>query len=184
MEATLKLTREQFEDLALAQLDTLYRIARRLGRDQSAAEDLVQETYMRAIRAWETFQLEAYGMRPWLVRILHNVHLSRAQREGRQPGSVEDGQLEASAAKPDPAASPFSSSFEGMDEQLKRAVEQLAPEYQVVLLLWAVDELSYKEIAESVGIPIGTVMSRLYRARQQLSEQLHDYAVREGLIRE
>jgi len=60
----------------------------------------------------------------------------------------------------------------------------LVPEYQVVLLLWAVDELSYKEIAEAVGIPIGTVMSRLYRARQQLSEQLKEYAIREGIIRE
>ena len=71
-----------------------------------------------------------------------------------------------------------------MDQQLKRALAALAPEYQVVLMLWAVDELSYKEIAETVGIPIGTVMSRLYRARQQLSDQLREFALREGMIRE
>jgi RNA polymerase sigma-70 factor (ECF subfamily) len=169
--------------LAVQQLDTLYRIARRLVREPASAEDLVQETYARAIRAWESFQLESYGMRPWLVRILHNVHLSRAQRESRQPGSVDDSQLESSAAKMG-TGFPFADSFEGMDQQLKKAMGQLAPEYQVVLLLWAVDDLTYKEIAEAVGIPIGTVMSRLYRARQQLSEQLHDYAVREGIIRE
>jgi len=167
----------------LEQLDTLYRIARRLVRDTSTAEDLVQETYARALRAWTTFSLESYGIRPWLVRILHNAHLSRSQRETRQPASVDDAQLEASAKTNTPL--PFEpTSFEGMDQQLKRAVEKLSPEYQVVLLLWSVDELSYKEIAEAVDIPIGTVMSRLYRARQQLSEELHDYAVNEGIIRE
>jgi RNA polymerase sigma-70 factor (ECF subfamily) len=71
-----------------------------------------------------------------------------------------------------------------MDQQLVRAIEGLAAEYQIVLMLWAVDELSYKEIASAVGIPIGTVMSRLHRARQKLSEQLRNYAKREGIIRE
>ncbi len=164
----------------------LYRIARRLVRQPAAAEDLVQDTYARAIRAWESFQLESFGIRPWLVRIMHNVHLSRAQRESRQPGSVDDAQLEMAEgnAGAGGAGFAFADNFDGMDQQLKRAMGQLAPEYQVVLLLWAVDDLTYKEIAEAVGIPIGTVMSRLYRARQQLSEQLHDYAVREGIIRE
>ncbi|MEA2736551.1 MAG: polymerase sigma-70 factor, subfamily, partial [Humisphaera sp.] len=81
-----------------------------------------------------------------------------------------------------PPSEPFS--FDGMDQQLVRAIEGLAPEYQVVLMLWAVEELSYKEIAAAVGIPIGTVMSRLHRARQKLSEQLRNYAKREGIIRE
>ena len=71
-----------------------------------------------------------------------------------------------------------------MDEQLVRAIESLTPQYQVVLMLWAVEEFSYKEIADAVGIPIGTVMSRLHRARQKLSEQLRDYALREGIVRE
>jgi RNA polymerase sigma-70 factor, ECF subfamily len=119
---------------------------------------------------------------------MHNVHVSRSEREGRQPTAIEDEQLEAASAHQGNRAAggvPYDqSSFEGMDEQLVRAVEGLAPEYQIVLLLWAVDELSYKEIAEAVGIPIGTVMSRLHRARQRLSEQLRSYAKREGIIRE
>jgi RNA polymerase sigma-70 factor (ECF subfamily) len=119
-----------------------------------------------------------------LVRILHNAHLSRAQREGRQPGLIDERHLESTPAPEEAAASPFAYSLEGMDQQLKRALAALAPEYQVVLMLWAVDELSYKEIAETVGIPIGTVMSRLYRARQQLSDQLREFALREGMIRE
>ena len=185
----LKPTREQFEQLALEQLDTLYRIARRLARDPQRAEDLVQETYLRAVRARDTFDLQAHGIRPWLLRIMHNVHVSRSEREGRQPAAIEDEQLEAASssaagarARGTPPYDQFS--FQGMDQQLVRAIESLSPEYQVVLILWAVEELSYKEIAAAVGIPIGTVMSRLHRARQRLSEQLRNYARREGIIRD
>jgi RNA polymerase sigma-70 factor (ECF subfamily) len=181
----LKPTAEQFEKLALEQLDLLYRIARRLTRNPTLAEDLVQETYVRALRARETFDLQAHGIRPWLLRIMHNVHVSRSEREGRQPSAVEDEQLEAAAGQHSRAAEPFDiSTFQGMDQQLVKAIESLTEEYQVVLILWAVEELSYKEIAEAVGIPIGTVMSRLHRARQRLSEQLRAYAIREGIIRE
>jgi RNA polymerase sigma-70 factor (ECF subfamily) len=196
--APLKPSREQFEKLALEQLDTLYRIARRLARDPQRAEDLVQETYLRAVRARETFDLQAHGIRPWLLRIMHNVHVSRAEREGRQPASIEDEQLESASSghgggggggggssRSRATQPPYDQfSFEGMDQQLVRAIEGLAPEYQIVLMLWAVEELSYKEIAAAVGIPIGTVMSRLHRARQKLSEQLRNYAIREGIIRE
>jgi len=115
---------------------------------------------------------------------MHNVHVSRAEREGRQPAAIEDEQLE-SATGSRAAVPPYDpASFDGMDQQLVRAIEGLAAEYQVVLMLWAVDELSYKEIAAAVGIPIGTVMSRLHRARQKLSEQLRNYAKQEGIIRE
>jgi RNA polymerase sigma-70 factor (ECF subfamily) len=196
--APLKPSREQFEKLALEQLDTLYRIARRLARDPQRAEDLVQETYLRAVRARDTFDLQAHGIRPWLLRIMHNVHVSRAEREGRQPAAIGDEQLESAGAGGTygggggshghggyAAPPPYDQfSFEGMDQQLVRAIEGLAAEYQIVLILWAVEELSYKEIAVAVGIPIGTVMSRLHRARQKLSEQLRNYAKREGIIRE
>ncbi|MEO6435603.1 MAG: sigma-70 family RNA polymerase sigma factor, partial [Tepidisphaeraceae bacterium] len=178
-----KPTREQFEQLALEQLDTLYRIARRLTRE--GAEDLVQETYVRAIRARETFDLKAHGIRPWLLRIMHNVHISRSAREAKQPAAIEDDQLEASAHTGTASPTPYDpATFDAMDQQLVRAIETLSPEYQVVLLLWAIEELSYKEIAEAVGIPIGTVMSRLHRARQKLSEQLRSYALSERIIRE
>ena len=118
---------------------------------------------------------------------MHNVHVSRSEREGRQPAAVEDEQLESSAQNQQGGRGPEPfdlRSFQGMDQQLVKAIESLAAEYQVVLILWAVEELSYKEIAAAVDIPIGTVMSRLHRARQKLSEQLREYAVREGIIRE
>jgi RNA polymerase sigma-70 factor (ECF subfamily) len=180
----MKIPRDQFEKLALEQLDLLYRVAKRLTRDPDRAADLVQEAFVRALKAQANFNLEEHGIRPWLVRIMHNLHFSRAEREKRQPVAMEAGPLEA-ASPPAPAEkSPFQAGFEGMDERMVKALKELPSEYQMVLLLWAVEEFSYKDIAESMEIPIGTVMSRLHRARQKLSQLLHDYAVSEGVIKE
>jgi RNA polymerase sigma-70 factor, ECF subfamily len=181
----MKLSQSDFERLAIEQMDMVYRVARRLSRDPTRAEDLVQETYLRALRSREGFDLQQFGIRPWLLRILYNLHLSRAQRDGRQPLAMDDEHLEMADAAHSASVLPIDpKSFDGMDEQLVRAIEDLPGEYQAVLLLWAIEEFSYKEIAESLAIPMGTVMSRLHRARQRLSEQLHDYAVEERIIRE
>jgi RNA polymerase sigma-70 factor (ECF subfamily) len=184
----MKLARDEFSEQALSHLDMLYRVARRLTRDATDAEDLVQETYLRALKAAEGFELhEEFGMRPWLVRIMHNLHLSRAGREKRQPISVEDEHLDAAqaAAGGEADALPLPlESWEGMDERLVQALDDLPEDYKAVMLLWAVEEFSYKEIAASLEIPIGTVMSRLHRARQRLSEQLKDYARQQRIIRE
>jgi RNA polymerase sigma-70 factor, ECF subfamily len=180
----MKLSPEQFEKLALEHMDMLYRIARRLTRDSNSAEDLVQETYLRAFRARDGFDLQEFGIRPWLVRIMQNLHLSRAGRERRQPHSIAEEHLEAAADSAPEISASGTFSWEGMDERLVHAVSGLAAEYQSVLLLWAVDELSYKEISVALDVPMGTVMSRLHRARQRLSEQLGDLARQEGIIRE
>jgi RNA polymerase sigma-70 factor (ECF subfamily) len=177
---------QQFEKLALEQMDTLYRVARRLARgDAERAGDLVQETYLRALRARDSFELKEYGIRPWLLRIMHNLHFSRSSREKRQPALAEDAALESSDLDglPEQAGVPLSIDPENLDENLLRALENLGVDYQIVLLMWAVDDLTYKEIAHTLDIPIGTVMSRLHRARQKLSEQLRDYAIKEGVIR-
>src|SRR5438876_1072007 len=105
----MKLSPEQFEKLALEHMDLLYRVARRLARDSSAAEDLVQETYLRAFRARESFDLQEFGIRPWLLRIMHNLHLSRVGREQRQPQLIADDQLDSA---PD-TASPQGFSWDG-----------------------------------------------------------------------
>ncbi len=185
----MKLSRDEFERTALEHLDTLYRIARRLTHDAVRAEDLVQETFLRALRGRDAFRLQPFGMRPWLLRIMHNQHYSQSERDRRQPTPLDGEHLDAAthsehlhAASPLPPLS--QGSFDGMDERLVRALDALPTEYQVVLMLWAIDGLSYKEIAEAVAIPIGTVMSRLHRARQRLSDQLRTYARSEGIIRE
>jgi RNA polymerase sigma-70 factor (ECF subfamily) len=179
----MKISREEFERLAMEHMNMLYRIARRITRDQASAEDLVQETYLRAFRARDSFDLQQYGIRPWLVRIMHNLNLSQSKRGGKQPVSVENEVLDTG---PQGTASlPLNpASFEGMDERLVRAVNALPEEYQSVLLLWAVEDFSYKEIAAAVDVPIGTVMSRLHRARERLSVQLRDFAKSEGIVRE
>ncbi|WP_428938218.1 RNA polymerase sigma factor [Fontivita pretiosa] len=181
----MKVPRDEFDRLALEHLDMLYRVSRRLTQDAAKADDLVQETYLRAFRARDDFELQQFGIRPWLVRIMHNVHFSRSQREKRQPVAVDDAHLERVAGNESAAGVPLDpGSFEGMDQRLVKAIEELPIEYQTVLLLWAIEEFSYKEIADAVGVPIGTVMSRLHRARARLSQKLHEYARKEGLIRE
>jgi RNA polymerase sigma-70 factor (ECF subfamily) len=177
----MKLEPKQFESLALEHLDMLYRVARRMTRDEHKAEDLVQETYLRAFRSAADFDLQEFGIRPWLIRILHNLHVSKGQREKRQPVSMEDEHLESAAVSVDVIGG---SSWEGMDQQLKKAFETMPEEYQTAMQLWAIEELSYKEIADALNVPLGTVMSRLHRARQRLSEQLKGFATREGIIRE
>ena len=91
----MKPSAEQFEKLALDQLDTLYRVANRLTRDAERAGDLVQETYLRAFRSRDSFDLKDHGMRPWLLRILRNLHLSKVDREKRQPVSVDGDVLDS-----------------------------------------------------------------------------------------
>ena len=183
----MSISREEFERLALAEIDALYRMARRLTRDPSRADDLVQETYARALRSRDGFELQQFGIKPWLLRIMYNLHLNRAQREKRQPTAVADDTLDGLSGDSDDAGEQLPidpSSFQAMDEQLVRALGELPADYRAIILLWAVEELSYKEIAAALDIPIGTVMSRLHRARHRLAEQLRQHAVREGFIRE
>jgi RNA polymerase sigma-70 factor, ECF subfamily len=172
---SMKITRDEFVRLAMEQLDAVDRVARSLSRDGAAADDLVQETYLRAIRAQDQFDLHTFGIRPWLLRILHNTHINREKRERRQPRAMESDALEASAQPVDPAplAPPPAlerASFD--DEELNTALDRLPADLRTILILWAVDELSYKEMAHVLEIPIGTVMSRVYRARQKLHELL------------
>lgn len=181
----MKLSREQFEAMAMEQSDLLFRVALRLTHNHSAAEDLVQDTYVRAIRFWSGFDLQQYGIKPWLLRILHNIHTTQFHRDQKQPASMDDAHLDALSDKNNPGISIGSANiWEGMDEQLVKAVNSLPEEYRSVLLLWAVEELSYKEISEVVEVPIGTVMSRLHRGRQRLAEQLQGYARENRLLSE
>lgn len=159
----------------------LYRVARRLVRDPAKSEDLVQETFLRAFRFRETYSPGDFGIRPWLIRIMRNIHLTAISRDTRQPHAIEQEQLDSAEA---PAKYETHLNFDTMDERLATALQSLAEEYQTVLLLWAVEGFSYKEIAASVEVPIGTVMSRLHRARAKLSEQLADLGREMNLPRE
>ncbi len=179
------MNREHFETLALEHLDAVYRLALQLVRHPDEAADLVQETYLKALGAADRFREQGGGMRPWLFKILHNVFYTRLAKSKRAPLSMEElrgTQAEAPAPdEPGPAWNLAGLDWEQVDERLKVAIEDLRPEYRTVLLLWAVEGLKYREIAQIQEIPIGTVMSRLHRARSILAEQLASLAEETGL---
>ncbi|GMU37112.1 MAG: sigma-70 family RNA polymerase sigma factor [Phycisphaerae bacterium] len=176
----------RFEALALPQIDAVYRLARRLAGNVAEAEDLVQETYVRAFKAFNAFELRDFGIKPWLLRILYNVFCTTRSRRRREPTLLEDVDLVHAGEEwelEETSGGLASLDWDRYDEELKAAVEALQQDYRTVLLLWAVEELSYKEIAHVVGCPIGTVMSRLFRARKILMDRLAAYAERNNVPR-
>ncbi len=169
---------QTFEALALPHLGTVYRFARRLSRHDHEAEDLVQETYLKAYKAFGNFDLREFGIRPWLLKILHNTFLNRQSRENKAPRAAEHETLEymQSAGDGEAHIDPPALDYEALDEEVARAIDGLSPDFRSVLIMWSTMELTYQEIAEVLDVPIGTVMSRLHRARQQLASVLHDFA--------
>ncbi len=182
------LSPEQFRDAALREIDALYRLAHHL--NPSDADDLVQETYLRALKAAERFSLGPRGIKPWLMKILSNVFRNRC-RDGARLRLVGEWTFEPSDKQAD--AERYSHvrladlDWEQVDERLAGAVRALPEDLRLIFLLFAVEDLKYREIAEMLGIPIGTVMSRLSRARRILLDQLqpaHRKTVRGGVAGE
>lgn len=167
--------RARFEQLALEQLDPLFRFARSLARDDDEAGDLVQETYRKAIEAAGSFEPVGGGMRPWLFRILQNVFYTRRRIDTRRGPEARLGEVADDRPPPDqprPALDLRTFDWEHVDEEIKRAVDRLPPEQRSVLLLWGVEGLKYREIAAIQDVPVGTVMSRLHRARAAVLDHL------------
>ncbi len=168
----------RFEAVVLPHLDAAYRMARRLVRNPAEADDLVQESFLKAYRAFDQFELRSYGAKPWLLKILHNTYKTRVGKQIREPALMDDSAFGdfASELEDPPATELADVNWEWFDEELKHAVESLSAELREALLLWSLEGLSYKEIADVCGCAMGTVMSRLYRARQQVGRQLAAYA--------
>jgi RNA polymerase sigma-70 factor (ECF subfamily) len=178
---------KSFEEEAVPHLETVFRVAVRLTRNEHEAEDLVQETYLKAYKAFDRFEMHSFGVRPWLLRILHNTFLNRLAREKRAPKATDQQTLQQVHSDPEPGhgfLGPPELDYEQLDGEVKQAIDRLAPEFRMVLLLWATSEFSYQEIADILEVPIGTVMSRLHRARQQLMRDLDDYAREQRLKRD
>lgn len=172
--------RGEFEHLALEQFDALHRMAMQICRRHDEAADLVQETFLRALKAADRFEDQGQGVRPWMYRILFNTFYTKRKRDHRGPVSVaeffEEESRETLPNEPPPAWDISSFDWDHVDERLKAAVESLKPEYRAVLLLWGVEGMKYREIAEIIEAPLGTVMSRLHRARKLLADALADCA--------
>lgn len=157
-------TREtaRFETLALPHLDAAYDLARWLTKSDSDAEDAVQEAYLRALRFWSGFR--GADVRPWILQIVRNCCYDVLRKRGAfQP--LEDDAPLPDEATPDPEARALR---EADGVTLSRALEELAPEHREALVLYELEGLSYREIAQVAAVPIGTVMSRLSRARRRL----------------
>ena len=170
---------QSFEALALPHLETVYRVARRLARNEHDAEDLVQETYLKAHKAFGRFEMREFGIKPWLLKIMHNTFFNRQTRQRKAPRAIDQQMLEQVQAGD--SAIPPELDYENLDQEVKQAIDSLPQEFRSVLLLWATMELSYQEIAGVLSVPIGTVMSRLHRARRQLAGLLQDFAVEQRL---
>ena len=166
----------EFEGVALVHLDLLYRAALRLTHNRAEAEDLVQETWLRALRHFDQFD-PGSNCRAWLLTILRNAFLNRVRREGREILESDMAATEAGAARLEEASVARSSPEEDFFQtvlhgDVDRALKTLSPPFRLVVTLADLEGLTYKEIAQVLGCPIGTVMSRLSRARQLLRKEL------------
>lgn len=170
---------EDFAAVAMPHLATVARVARALARNEADADDLVQETFLRALRHWRTF-IPGSDCRRWLVTICRNVHYAQHHRS-YLVAAVEDEQLESLAAvrvHKAAVAEGLGAMFSTLDlgPAITTAIAGLEPAFRVVVTLHDVEGFKYEEIAELLEIPLGTVRSRLYRARRLLQQQLLDYA--------
>jgi RNA polymerase sigma-70 factor (ECF subfamily) len=185
-------TREDFTHDAMQHAPQLFSTAMRMTRNRSDAEDLVQETFIKAWRSFTTYQ-QGSNLRAWLFRIMTNTYINKYNAQQRKPaetelddveelflykrlGAVDQSQLSQSAE--DQMLSLFT------DDEVKKALEELPDQFRIPVLMSDVEGFSYKEIAEILEIPLGTVMSRLHRGRKSMQKMLYEYAKERGLINE
>ena len=182
--------RSQFEVQVSGQLDALYRTALRMTRNAADAEDLVQDTCLKAYRYFDRFE-DGSNLRAWLFKILTNLFINRYRKESKAPTQLDYdeladyqlyGQMVDSGLITD-GESPERNLFDRvLGEDIEKAIDGLPEDFRIVVVMAFVEGLSYEEIAEALGVPMGTVKSRLFRGRKLLQKSLHDYAVKAGVI--
>jgi RNA polymerase sigma-70 factor (ECF subfamily) len=179
--------KDRFEREVLPILPNLYGAALRLTRNPQDAEDLVQETFLRAYRGFAGFQ-EGTNLRAWMYRILTNTFINSYRKKQREPVTVQDDEIEDWFLYDRLGAAGVEASAEAEvldrlpDEEVQRALEALPEGFRMAVLLADIEGFSYKEIAEILDIPIGTVMSRLHRGRKALQKALWETMRERGLI--
>jgi RNA polymerase sigma-70 factor (ECF subfamily) len=172
-----------FEQEALPHLDAVYRFALRLTGSPADAEDLVQETFLRAYRSWDHYTLGTRA-KSWLFTICRNAFLRQRQQENRrgvviQQASTPEAPLFLPAYQDDPEGTFFSGL---VDETILAHIDRIPPEFREVVLLSDLEGMSYAEISDLLEVPLGTVKSRLFRGRKLLQKALYEYAREAGVI--
>ncbi len=183
-------TRDEFERLTMKHIDPLYSAALRLTKNDRDAEDLVQDTFLRAYRFFDKFE-RGTNIKAWLFKILTNTFINRYRRSVKERNIVEGSERDAvherfiSREATEYASNPEQFFFDRLlSDDVLRAVDALPIDFRLVVILADLQEFSYKEIAEILDIPVGTVMSRLFRGRRLLQKALARYAVISGVLRE
>src|SRR5215831_16557100 len=181
--------REEFEALALAHVDALYSAALRLTKNEGDAEDLVQDTCMRAYRFFDKFE-RGTNIKAWLFKILTNTFINRYRRRIKERNAVEGTERDAvherfiSRDATDFAANPEEYFFDRLlSDDVLKAIDSLPIDFRLVVILADLQEFSYREISEILNCPVGTVMSRLFRGRKLLQKTLRDYALGQGVFK-
>ena len=177
--------RREFEELVSPHLDALHGYCLRLARNRPDADDLLQEGLYKSFRGLAGFERGTH-FKAWVFRIVTNAWISRQRREQRRPLTLE---LDAVAEVADVAGEEVYDAetnwgavyLEVVDDEVKRALDELPDEFRLPLLLSSLGGLRYKEVAAALDLPLGTVMSRLFRARQKLRRALRDYAADRGI---
>jgi RNA polymerase sigma-70 factor (ECF subfamily) len=177
-----------FEREALPHTDLLYNYALRMTNNPADADDLVQETYLKAYRFWESYE-QGTNIRAWLFRILKNSYINRYRKEVREPDKVEYDDVkslystrgEGTADQNDLQESMFGNL---LDDEITGAIASLPDEFRTVVILCDIEALTYEEVAAFMECPLGTVRSRLHRGRKLLRGRLADYARQRGLVQE
>ena len=181
-----------FERDAMQYTRQLYTAAMRVTRNPSDAEDLLQETFLKAYQAYHTFEAGT-NLKAWLYRILTNTYINKYRKESRRPSEVDLGSVEdlylyrriGSEESAEAARTTEDRVLDGLVESdIKAAVESLPVNFRLPVLLADLEGFAYKEIAEILNIPVGTVMSRLHRGRKAMQRALWDYAAKRGLVPE
>lgn len=183
-----KRSRSEFEALTLEHMDALFGAALRLTRSAKDAEDLVQDTYLKAYRFFDSFE-KGTNIKAWLFKIQTNTFINKYRRRVKEREVAETPpedivldrfvSSEQVRALQDPEGDFFGKL---LSDEVMDALDQVPVDFRMVVILADIQDFSYKEIAEIVGCPVGTVMSRLFRGRRILQKQLYEYAIREGVI--
>ena len=178
---------KEFLEEAVPHMNFLYSFARHLTGNPDDADDLVQDTFLKAYKFWDKYE-KGTNIRAWLFRIMKNSYINRYRKEVKEPNLVDFDEIqefytslkEVTNDEQDLEAKIFGGI---LDDDVSKALDSLPPDFKTVVILCDIEGLSYEEIADFIDIPVGTVRSRLHRGRKMLQSQLFDYAKQKGYIK-